>query len=1186
MFNRQVFPSASINYALTKEDAGVASTTIANALKFDTRKTIQTTTFNTDDDAKTVLEFKLGIKKANELMRESVPVYYWRTRFCKPLNKEQLFVSWTTNGQLMNVFHKIENDIKLPSLSKEDALQKAMVIAARLGKQDLSKYKLFDYGAEPKANRTDQHFEFVREMGYPESNLHVRIEFAGDTLTEYRYFLQPSDTWTREYKKIREDNELLGKIASFFIFVFIVAAVASFVHGLNTKNIRWRFAFTCAVIVSVLYLLDQANSWTNTIDSTYDTSLTFANFVTKTVLTNLLAVVGILILTLIMVGGAENVYRRCFPKHMAMSNLLSIRGMAQPEYFQRSVYGYLIVGGMMLWVICYYLVGEKFNFFCPLGVDDYRAVGTVCPAVSAALIGVSAAGLEEFSCRVVALGLLTKFLRNFWVANIIQAVVWGFAHSQYPQQPSYARGIELSVVGMWFGCITNTLGVFPCFVAHYLYDAFLTAEPVFATHQPGLTLPAMLVLVPFLVVPWWARRWVKKRGIDSNADLSNAAEQLPPPLQKHVEEVVDRSATKYSPLSKSLRVGLLTLTIIGCCSAFLPLSEPVGAAKKMLIGHHEALVLAKKYLAEDGVKSTDWLTTTEMVTKPDDSETLKWQYLYEQLGKEKLAKIYNTSQPCIEWRIRFFKPLESKLYWVFLDCVGGKRASAVEDGDEGKGAKLTEAEALAIIDNYLKKYRRDCLPYQLVGRNKIEHPDRTDYKFEMIIPHFYAGITPGKLKAEVKGSEISELLVDWEVPDSWMWPRKTLKWYQQLDTVFRYAVGIILVIVALGWGVHVLWATSIRWKGPLLVFSVGFTAIVAYVANTFVKLLTNYNTAESLNSFMAQAVAAESLKILLLGVGLLLCCLAGFATVRLSFPEIANQLRHSLLIKPHNSYERALRSNVWLDGAVGSYAFLGSVMLLKYVQQILEDRFSPELRLDIPHSLPAMFSTSIPALDLVTALVLGSIVGLMVLSVVAGVWKRFVRSDIKAFALICLFAGIYSGTRWFEQDVAIDFLYSSLMGFTAYIFVRRIFRSNLPAYVFAILTLTAISRLGEIMTHGQKIAIPEIAIISFVLALPLVATLYVYFVDKQKGTTVAPGEGAVTSPIQLAPELSVEESATTSPIQSSSESSIEESLITPPIQPSPELSVEESAATPQPDPESSVEESAATPQSDSESSAE
>ncbi len=1101
LFNRQVFPAASINYALTSQQAAVKAKDLAAELGYDVSKNIQTTVFQNDEEAKSVLEFKLGIKAANELMKNDVPVWLWRTRFCKELSKEQMYIAYTTSGQLASVNHKLENDLKLPALSKEEAQHEAEIFIDKFAHQDLTKYQLFDYGTEAKPNRIDQHFEWKRG-GFPESSLRIRVDIAGNKVSAYRYYLAPSDTWTREYKKIRENNELLGKIASFFIFLFIVATIGAFVYGLNTHNVRWRFTLISSAIVALLLILDQGNNWTNTIDAQYDTSLTFTNFVGKQFVMILLLTVGALLMSITLAGGAEIVYRRCWPKQMALPYLLTLRGMAQQDFLQKTIYGYLIVGGMMLWVISYYMVGQKFNFFCPLGVDDYKTIGTFCPAVSAALIGVSAAGLEEFTCRVVALGLLNKLLKNFWLANIIQAVIWGFAHSQYPQQPSYARGLELSVVGLVFGWIINRYGVLPCFVAHYLYDAFLTVEPVFATHQLSLTIPAIISLVPFLGAAVYSKRWAAKRNL-VESDLSNAATQaeIVPKARHEVE--IDRHEVVYVPLSQRWRLILVAATLLCFATFFVNTAKPIGSEKIVAVDSTRALALAKRYLHEDANVDDSYQSEIELISKPAQSDVEQWQYFFEQLGKSKTAELYTQIEPCLEWRVRFFKPQESKIYWVFMNADGRKRATVLENSDEGKGRKLSETEALATVDAYLKKNRPEFTPYEVVGKNRIERSDRIDYEFELHVPKFDVGATAAKVKAGVKGDEISDLKIDWDLPDSWLWPRTKLKWYQQVDGVLRAIFGIVLLVAFLSWGIYVLRATSIRWTGPLLLSGVGLMVTMVAAVNGAKKLFYSYNTAESLESFIAQSFAQESLKVLLLSFGYLLVSLAGIATIRLCFPAIANQLRHNLVLNPLNDRERAMRSSLWIDAAVSSYALCAILIALKFIQGVALEWFTPSVHLDIPKFLPAIFSSSIPLVDVFTAILSGVILGLMLLAIAAGLWKKFVRTNLR-MVLFILFCGILVGaSSWYWQDCVSGFLFTVAYLSTILLFMICVFRMNLLSYVFVAFQFTAGARLAELLDHARSIGAAELTVIYAFLIFPLTTTIAVVFWDRARKNSSA-----------------------------------------------------------------------------------
>jgi len=58
---------------------------------------------------------------------------------------------------------------------------------------------------------------------------------------------------------------------------------------------------------------------------------------------------------------------------------------------------------------------------------------------------------------------------------VIPALIWGFAHANYPAQPFYIRGVEVSVAGLFVGIILYRFGVLPCLVWHYVVDSGYTS---------------------------------------------------------------------------------------------------------------------------------------------------------------------------------------------------------------------------------------------------------------------------------------------------------------------------------------------------------------------------------------------------------------------------------------------------------------------------------------------------------------------------------------------------------------------------------------------------------------------------------------------------------------------------------------------------------------------------------------
>src|SRR5437016_3349231 len=84
-----VFPSASIDLKVPKSEILKLTDIWASRLGFDPSGAIKSTIFSFDDDAKTFLEYELGLDRANQLMKDEIPVWYWSTRLCRQLKLEE-----------------------------------------------------------------------------------------------------------------------------------------------------------------------------------------------------------------------------------------------------------------------------------------------------------------------------------------------------------------------------------------------------------------------------------------------------------------------------------------------------------------------------------------------------------------------------------------------------------------------------------------------------------------------------------------------------------------------------------------------------------------------------------------------------------------------------------------------------------------------------------------------------------------------------------------------------------------------------------------------------------------------------------------------------------------------------------------------------------------------------------------
>ncbi|MGH9553161.1 MAG: hypothetical protein ACRD3W_27525, partial [Terriglobales bacterium] len=101
--DHEVFPEASINLKLSKPEIATLAKDWARTCHFEKDKLIESTTFSYDSSAKTYLEFELGTGRANDLMKNTIPVWYWQTRLRKEFDQEQFSSYISPTGDLIGL---------------------------------------------------------------------------------------------------------------------------------------------------------------------------------------------------------------------------------------------------------------------------------------------------------------------------------------------------------------------------------------------------------------------------------------------------------------------------------------------------------------------------------------------------------------------------------------------------------------------------------------------------------------------------------------------------------------------------------------------------------------------------------------------------------------------------------------------------------------------------------------------------------------------------------------------------------------------------------------------------------------------------------------------------------------------------------------------------------------------------
>ena len=98
------------------------------------------------------------------------------------------------------------------------------------------------------------------------------------------------------------------------------------------------------------------------------------------------------------------------------------------------------------------------------------------------------------------------------IAFILQALIFGAGHANYPSQPAYARLVELIIPSFVFGGIYLTYGLLTSIISHFVFDVVWFSLPLFISTAKGIWIDRAMVILLTLTPLWVVLRARLKKG--------------------------------------------------------------------------------------------------------------------------------------------------------------------------------------------------------------------------------------------------------------------------------------------------------------------------------------------------------------------------------------------------------------------------------------------------------------------------------------------------------------------------------------------------------------------------------------------------------------------------------------------------------------------------------------------------
>ncbi|MBI5303192.1 MAG: GNAT family N-acetyltransferase [Chloroflexi bacterium] len=524
----QAFPSAALDLTLSRDEVAQRAQTYVAAHGYALDGYEFALTFNEDTGASYFLQRTLGVAETNRRARaDKLPLWYWRARWFKPLQKEEFIARLAPDGTVLAFEHQVLENAPGAKL----ALAQARDIAEKFLRED-RQWDLADWenvaasSEERPGGRADHHLEWKRrDFSAGAGELRVTVDVQGDRVGFYSYWLKSPESFTRQFEEGQNRAGFWGTLS--YLLGFFGIGIFSIGAFLAASQRGWRIDRLCKGVMIAVGIIS-ALTVLNTLPlakASYATTEDYTLYwVMRVIGAGLLMVFSATLVGALWTGGrilSRQVWR--------YQDKILPRGDDRWIILARSSWRGLMLGCLMAGyvVLFYFIATQWFGSWTPLEADYSDLYATPAPFLAALYIGLIPATTEELLFRVAGIPLVLLITRRRVLALLIPGALWAFAHLGYVTDPFYLRGIELTI-GAFFleGLFFYHFDATTTMVAHFAYNAGLTALPLLRSSDPYFVASGLIVIAIMLapIAPGALRAlWRVARGKRTRASQMSVA---------------------------------------------------------------------------------------------------------------------------------------------------------------------------------------------------------------------------------------------------------------------------------------------------------------------------------------------------------------------------------------------------------------------------------------------------------------------------------------------------------------------------------------------------------------------------------------------------------------------------------------------------------------------------------------
>jgi membrane protease YdiL (CAAX protease family) len=570
----RALPIVALEQSLTRETALSRADSFFKAHSLAPARARTAVRFQGNDSLRTFVELAGGgADSLNALVRgRDVAPFTWSVRAFVPGDPREARVRFAPDGRIIGFERKLADADRRPAVSADSGQRMATRVLDTWIDDRADRWKLVTASYETKktSGRIDRTYTFERvDRRVGGAPIRAEVGIAGDTPSRVRPYVDIPESFRRRYAEMRSWNDLLALLATLGFVAISIGGIVALNRFARQRSVRWREPIVVGAVIGALTLAtglnDLPGSWFQ-----YDTAMAPATFRAINLLLSIVAGAATALLVGFTLAAAEASTRHAFPRHLDWWKLWRYRGTR--EVASQVGGGYAVAAIAFAYVAVFYLVTRTlFGWWVPAELlDDPNQIASPMPWISGIAISLNAGVWEEALFRALPLSLLSLWVgqragRRWWLAAGVvgSALIFGFAHANYPSWPPYSRGVEIFLDACFWAILFLNFGLLVTVVAHFAYDLVLfgifAASGSAAPYRVTAAIILIALLAPALVVVW---RRIRQHGFTTAPEEARFAAWTPLAAEESAAPVALRVTSAFTTRARRLALAAAIAGVI------------------------------------------------------------------------------------------------------------------------------------------------------------------------------------------------------------------------------------------------------------------------------------------------------------------------------------------------------------------------------------------------------------------------------------------------------------------------------------------------------------------------------------------------------------------------------------------------------------------------------------------------